>query len=513
MEQSLSYRTIKNSAYSFLSFIWPLLLSFISIPIIIKGLGVERYGFFILLNASLTFFGLLDFGFGYTFFKKLSEHPKKRDSEELIKLFSSALFLYFVIGLFSLLILILIPDFFIKLFKISNNFQSSFFWFFLVLGCSFLVKMLTVPLQQIPHALQRLDISSKIALVSVTFIQLGSIMVVLLGYGILSLLIIQLLAAIFVFISHTFFWFRLAPFLKFKFSFSVKIFKDMFKDGVLIFIQNTMSSILSQLDKIILGSFWGPSFVTYYSAAQTLPEKINLLSFSLSSCFSPVFSFLGIKENIEHARNIFRRSIRFMTFISGGLVVVVITFGYKFIEFWLGKIFADEVSIALIFLAFTYFFMSINTICGQFLSGNKKLGFLSGSSVILAVVNILLIVILIPLYKINGAALAYLLSTFLIPFFLLMIERKYLEGKYKEILKYYLKHFSKIILVGFLSYVLAIFLLSMISSLLLVIVFSIFTFVFYVLLYKLFGFLEVEDVAVLKNFFDVFVLKFKGIKK
>ncbi|MFH1946883.1 MAG: oligosaccharide flippase family protein [Candidatus Magasanikbacteria bacterium] len=513
MEQTLSYRTIKNSAYSFLSFIWPLLLSFVSIPIIIKGLGVERYGFFILLNASLTFFGLLDFGFGYTFFKRLSEHPEKRNLEELTKLFSSSLFLYLFIGLFSLLVLVLIPDFFIDLFKIPNNFQSSFLWFFLVLGCSFLVKMLTVPLQQIPHALQRLDISSKIALVSVTFIQLGSIIVVLLGYGILSLLIIQLLAAIFVFICHTFFWFRLARFLKFKFSFSVKIFKDMFKDGVLIFIQNTMSSILSQLDKIILGLFWGPSIVTYYSSAQTLPEKINLLSFSLSSCFSPVFSYLGIKENMEHARNIFRRSIRFMTFISGGLVVVVITFGYKFIEFWLGKNFADQASVALIFLAFTYFFMSINTICGQFLSGNKKLGFLSGSSVLLAVMNVLLVLILIPLYKINGAALAYLLSTFLIPFFLLIIEHRYLGGKYREIVKYYFKHFFKIFLIGFLSYILATLLLPMVNDLLLVIVFSGFTFMFYVLLFKLFGFLETEDVVVLKNFFGAFVLKFKGMKK
>jgi O-antigen/teichoic acid export membrane protein len=511
MTDTLTHRTIKNTVYSILGFVWPLILSFVATPIIVRGLGSSRFGFFALLNSTVSLFALLDFGISYTFTKKLSENRQEHNSKELSDIFSTTIILYSILGIFVLLVLLVLPDAFKYLFKIPEGYLSSYTLAFFIVGLVFLIKMISIPLALIPYSLQRLDIPTKISFVSNTILQIGSIVAIKTGHGIMSLLIVQLFSAIFLLITFYFLWKKMAPDLKFSFVFKKSVVKVIGKQGFWVFLSGTMGNILAQFDKFVLGAIWGPVAVGYYSTAQMLPEKISATAFSLSHGFFPVFSEASSKaEGSQRLKIIFRRTLRIITTITAGLTVLVLIFGYLFINYWISKDFADHTLYAVQFLALTYFLLAFNSFFNSFLSGLNALKFLALSALITAGVDVVFMFLLIPKYGINGAAFAYLLSGIPILFILFYIEQKYLSSTKADILNFYGKVFFQVLVVSGLVYLLAkIFILPFVSSLFLLMLFGAVVFALYLLLIWLFGFYAPEDFVIVKTYFHRFINIFK----
>ncbi len=511
MSDTLTHRTIKNSIYSIVGFVWPLLLSFVATPIIIHGLGSAKFGFFSLLNTMLGVFGLLDFGISYTLVKKLSEN--RESPGEALAIFSSTFILYAVLGVVVLFLFMLLPGVFRNWFKIPEGYISSFGLAFLILGLVFLINMLIVPLSQIPYALQRTDITVKISLTSITLQQLASIIAIKMGYGILALLVIQLASVAFLLLCFFFSWRRLVPDLKIKFAISRDSMGVIGKQGFWVFVNNVMGNILGQMDKFVVSAFWGPAAVGYYATAQMAPEKIYSTSFSLSHLFFPIFSEAASKQQagVDRVKFIFRRAMNIIPVITFGLTVVVLAYGYQLIRFWVSKDFADHDAWAIILLAITYFLLSFGSFFNAFLSGVKALKFLAVSSVITAMTDVVFMFIFIPKHSINGASLAYLISGLPVVAYLYFIERRYFHSGRSEIVSFYGKLLTKVILVGGIIYLIAAAILRhFVTNLFFVMLIGGTTFLLYIFVYWLLGFAGEDDISVVKRYIGIIFRRLTG---
>ncbi len=516
MADSLTHRTVKNSVYSLIGFTWPLLLSFVATPIIVRGLGVSRFGFFTLLNTMLMLFGLLDFGISYTLTKRLSENREQPGGRELSEIFSSSLILYAILGAASMFLLMLLPDAFRHLFKIPEGFISSYGLAFFILGAVFLMKMLVIPLSQIPYALQRQDITTNISLINNGLLQLGSIYVIKTGHGVLGLLVVQLISAAFLLLSLYLVWHRLAPNLKFIFTLPKETVKTIGRQGAWVFLSNTMGNILAQLDKFVLGAILGPTTVGYYGNSQLIPEKISATSFSLSYIFFPIFSEASVnqQEGENRVKVIFRRSLGLIPIVTAALAVLVLVYGYQLMHFWINKDVADHTALAVPLLTITYFLLSFGHFFHAFLSGLKELRLLALSFMVVAGVDVVFMFILIPHYAVNGAAFAYLLSSLPVLPFIYYIERRYFKSARGDILAFYGKLFAKIFLVGSITFLVSWFALRpFVNNLPLAMLLGALSFVFYFLVYWRFGFFAREDEALFKVYLARFLvfLKLKAL--
>ncbi|MFH1292374.1 MAG: oligosaccharide flippase family protein [bacterium] len=500
---NLANRTIKNSVYSFSGFVWMLLLSFIAMPIVIKGLGSEKYGFFVLLNSILSVFGLLDLGMGYPFFKKLSENPENPDYKALTPIFSLTFWFYTAVGLFCLLILLLIRGFLPNILNSADGFVYSYTWMFLMVGLTFFLKMIAMPLQQMLPALQRIDLSTKISLINITLIQIGSIVVVSMGYGITSLVLIQLSSAFLLFSIYFILWKKLLPGIKLKLYFSFKRFRSMLKDGFMVFISNFMSNILAQFDKFVLSFFWGPSSVSYYSSGQMITDKIHSTSFSLSTVFTPVFSNIDHLKQGDRQIKIFRRAIRFISFITFGLTITIFLYGNSFIKYWINEDFAINTVFALKILAFTYFMLSLFGFIYAFLIGIKRLKFVVFATTLNALLNVTFIFILIPRFSLNGAAVAYLLSTIPVFYYLYYIEHNIFQIKKKMVIfRFYSVLLLKLFTAGAITYIISsTVLFAYANALWKVVLIGGFTLGLYFVIFYICRFFDKEDWNLLKDYF------------
>ncbi|MEI7498645.1 MAG: oligosaccharide flippase family protein [Candidatus Falkowbacteria bacterium] len=500
---NLSYKTINNLFYSVFGFLWPLVLTFFTLPILIHALGTEKYGYYILVNVGIAFFSLLDIGFSYRFIKKLSEIVTISAENELKinTLFSTTFWAYAFLGSMIFVLLLVLPTLYRPILDVPSGYIENKQFFILCLSLNFFVKMLTNLVSQIPYAVQRSDVTVKIAVVSSTLVQILSIIAVISGMGITGLVVVQLFSSILVFVAYISMSRKILPNLRLLRIFSFSDFKKILKDGVWVFIANGTGNILSQLDKFVVGLFCGTSGVTYYSSAQMVPEKINSTAFSLSLVLFPVFSQVSATRDIITARAIFRRGLSLIAFISAGLAMLVLIYNYQIYYYWLGKEIADNSYVAVNFLAVTYLLIAFTGFCDLFLNGWGKIkstALISGS---MAFLNVVFMFILIPRFNVAGAAMAYFVSVLPAVFIVLFIEKKYFKSVTMEVFKYYFSLALRLLLVVLTVSAASLLFKPLITNLLLVMIFGCISIVMYFSLYWFGGFFNEEDITLFKNFF------------
>ena len=319
----------------------------------------------------------------------------------------------------------------------------------------------------------------------------------------MSLVILQALSSMFLFVAYVYIWKKLLPDLKFVLFFSPSIFKGLMKDGFWVSVSNIMNNILTQFDKFVMSAFWGPVYVSYYASAQMIPEKIQATSFSLSTSLFPVFSNISFLQDSEKIKNIFHRYIKIILLISASLATLVFVYGYWLLKYWLGQEFADNATIPMYILTVTYFLFSINVFMHFYLSGTRRLKFIAISTMSMAILNIVSMFLLVPSYKAVGASIAYLIGVLPIPFILFYVERKMLGFSTKKIIHFYTTNISKIVFVAIIIYLLSSLILTpYITNLFSVIILGGVSIVAFFGLFRLFGFFERDELELFKTFFN-----------
>ena len=149
-------------------------------------------------------------------------------------------------------------------------------------------------------------------------------------------------------------------------------------------------------------------------------------------------------------KNLYIRSMRLITVISAAFTITFIVFAYPMLEFWISEDVANKGSDVLIVLAITSFVLAITGPLSNFLLGMGKLKLLSITSVLTAILNIILLFILIPKFGILGAAWAYLLALIPYIYLLYVTEYSYLELTFRK--AHYLKLIKGLLVTSFVIY-------------------------------------------------------------
>ncbi|EKD85767.1 MAG: hypothetical protein ACD_37C00628G0001 [uncultured bacterium] len=171
-------------------------------------------------------------------------------------------------------------------------------------------------------------------------------------------------------------------------------------------------------------------------------------------------------------------------------------------QYWLDESFALNAASVLTILAVTYFFVSLYTQLQNFLLGLGRTKFLAISSFIMAVINIVLLLILLPRYGIVGAAWAYLISLLPVIYMMYYLEKNILKltGQAKYNLLFYLK----LLITGTIFYLIILWAINpFIIGFKSLLLFGSFSVLMYLFLYYILGFYEEEDIVLVRNYFKV----------
>lgn len=190
------------------------------------------------------------------------------------------------------------------------------------------------------------------------------------------------------------------------FSIPKQIYKDMLKFSVPM-IPNSVSWWLSNsASKYILLYFATTSAVGLYSVAYKIPSILSIVVTIFISAFQiSIFENFGKDETKVFFKNIYDGFFSINVAVASLLIVVskyaaLFLYQKEFFSAW-------KVSCIIIF---AYIFHSLSALIGTIYSAAKKTRFLFTSTCIGAGINVVLSILLIPKFNIEGAAIALVVS-------------------------------------------------------------------------------------------------------
>lgn len=371
------------------------ILPLITLPYLVRVLGVEYFGLLAFATAMIAYFSIItDYGFNLTATREISIN--RDNKEKVVEIFSSILTLKFILMIISFALLFIIVFSFQKF---SKDWSIYFLTFGTVVGQVLFSVWFFQGMERMKY-ITYLNILAKVIFTVAVFIfvkthndyyivpiltSLGMVIA-----GILSLIIIK---------KEFNVYFKLQD---------INTLKYHLKEANYIFVSNISVSMYTLTTTVFLGIFTNNIIVGYYAIADKLISAIKNLIAPLSQTLYPYISNVAIKSKDEVIRIIKKLSLYLITtsfFLT--LFLVIYTDDILFI------IFGDKsIHSIVIFriLAIIPFLVVVDTLFGTLImlvfKRNKEY---SKIITVAGIINLILALLLIPLYQGIGAAISVLI--------------------------------------------------------------------------------------------------------
>ncbi len=387
----------KNSLLTFLTEISVFILGLGSLIIISRILGPEGKGIYsliILIPGLMMVFS----NFGIDAANIYFVGKKKYKIENVV---SNSLVLAIVLGIILILIFLGVSQFdFFQKFVVSNK---------IPLFCLWLV-VLIIPISLLSNFFRSI-LWGKGEIMNCNKIRIIESLVSLFGVIFLLLLLKQgVFGAVFSYVSAILLAALTAVFFLKKadsihFSFNRDLLKDSFFYGGKVYLANALSFLNYRLDMILIAAFLTPAAVGLYSIAVSIAEKLFIISGVLASVLFAKISSISDVEANSFTPKVVRHT--FFIMILGSLLLAF--FIAPLIKILFGSAFLPSVRPLIILLPGIIAF-GVGGVISSDLAGRGKPQFAIYAAFVCLIVNVILNILLIPKWGIEGAAFASTVS-------------------------------------------------------------------------------------------------------
>ncbi|WML92021.1 oligosaccharide flippase family protein [Thiothrix lacustris] len=415
----------RNIAFSGLGYILPLLASLATIPLMIKYMGEDTYGLYIICISLIGFMTFVDLGIGQSIVKYVSQYEATGESVKIKPILDIALMMYVVLGVS---IAALVAFFSLSLGKLIYNddaLKTVMAGHALsITALAFLLSYINQFFLNVFKAYHRFDIPAVIQNSANIAGIVSATILLLLGYDLLVILWGYVIIQVIALTAGYHFCKKILPQgVGLGLSFDSHIFAEMLSFSIYTFVSNFLGGVVSRLDKFIIGAILGTEAVTYYQIPYTIAQMANGIIQVLSQITFPRFSELSSLNDTVGRLALYKYSMLLVFIASMGINVALISAGGAFLELWISPEFSLKSTLTLQIIAFYFFFQS-NTVVAYWAlqgSGNAKVTALS--SFMGTVAYLVGIYFLTQYYGYNGAAMSLFLLLTPMPYFYLWVER------------------------------------------------------------------------------------------
>jgi len=372
------------------------LLPLITLPYLVRVLGVAKYGLIVFAQAFIGYFQILtDYGFNLSATREISIN---RDNKEKVsEIFSAVMVIKFCLLLISLLLMSAIVYSFPK-------FRQDWLLYYLTFGM--VLGQVLFPV----WFFQGMERMKYITFLNIVAKSIFTVAIFLFVKTASDYLYVPLLSSLgFIVAGILSFWIVFKDFgIQFEIP-SLKNLKYQLVEGWYVFTSMVAISLYTTSNAFILGLFTNNTIVGYYSAAERIIRAI--LGF-LGPISQTIYPYLSKLMNVSKEVGI--SFIRKLTVLIGSLGFVVSLIIFIFADLIVKVILGTQYTqstIVLRILAFLPFIVGLSNVFGiqTMLTLNYKEPFFK---ILLAAgtVNMVLAIITVPILKHVGTSLSFLLT-------------------------------------------------------------------------------------------------------
>jgi len=401
----------KGTTYLFVAVVINYFIGFFFRVFIAQTLGAEALGIVALMLMFIGIFGIIfNLGLSGAVTKYIASFLAKKKEVDI--LYSTGLKMVFVLTLTGSVVLFMISEY-----LAVGVFKSPFAVFpFQLTSIALFFQAIQTFFKSCSSGYQRLG---NIAITDV--FERGSnlvivILLVYLGFGIMGPVYSILLSFVIALLVS---WVLFRHIAKLSLSgFDSNIARMLFKFGIPMAVAGGAAMVFSWADSFIIGVFLDVENVGFYSAAVSLYIFLGGIVGALATALFPAFSTIEAVRDKKMMREVINRSLKYTIYLILPASFGLFMLSGPTIRILFGGDFYSAV-LPLQILVFGSLFLAVSRICYSFIAGTGDPASYTRYMIFSGIINIILNVILIPLYGLVGAAIATTISLFIL--FLLTI--------------------------------------------------------------------------------------------
>lgn len=412
----------RNVAFSGLGYLLPILVSLATIPMMLRFMGADIYGLYIICVSLIGFIAFADLGVGQAVIKYISQYEATGERAKVKPFLEVARTFYVVLGLLIAALLAVFSNElggWLRQGKPDSQVDVALAGQALAItALAFLFGYLNQFYLNVFRAYHRFDIPAVIHNAANVVGILQAVVLLLLGHGLLAILwgyvAVQAIALLsgYLLARHL-----LSIGGGLRFSLGYQVLKEILGFSSYTFVSNFLGGVVFRLDKLFIGVLLGTEAVAYYQIPHTIAQMANGVIQVLSQITFPRFSELSSLQQQEQRLVLYKQAL-LLVFIVGAVINLgLISAGGAFLSIWISPEFAERSTLTLQIVALYSFFQSNTMIPYWVLQGEGKAKVAALSSLVGTVCYFIGLYLLTPVYGYNGAALSLFLLLLPLPYF------------------------------------------------------------------------------------------------
>ncbi len=381
------------------------ILPLITLPYLVRVLGVEKYGLLAFAGATVAYFNVLvDYGFNLTATREISIH--REDKDKIVEIFSSVM---------SIKTILMILSFFLLCILVFSFEKFSRYWEVYLLAFGSVVGQVLFPvwffqgMEKMKYITYLNILSKSIFTVAIfIFVQKQS-----------DFYMVPLLTSVGAIVAGVISLYIIKKDFEIRFYFqSLKTLKYYFVDGWHIFIANFAGNFYRDFNTLVLGFLTNNLFVGYYSIAEKIIKIVQMLQNIVGNVLFPYFSN-KLKTNKKFFFD-FNKKYNFSIYFIYIVVVISIFILSPYIVYLLKGSYEKNIILDLKIMSIVILIGGLNYyfgVLGLVTMGYKKE--FSKAIIYTGIFNVIVSIMLVYLYKDMGASFSLVLSEIVLLIFIL----------------------------------------------------------------------------------------------
>lgn len=396
----------KNTGWLLSNRFYGMAVGFFVTIIITRYLGPENFG---TLNYAISFVGLFGFvaslGLDQVLYRDLIKHPEKEGV-----LIGTSLVLRLVASTVAIMMVLIAALF------VENT--SFIFFLMIIISSSYIFQSFSI-INYTFQARVQSHLPSIASFIVITILALAKLAVVYYGKGIYYFAGIYTLEPLLYGIIFLVFYKRYIGSIS-SWKFDPVVAKEILIESSPLLLSSVFISIYSRIDQVLLKHLIDVKAVGIYDAAVRLSEVWYFIPAILISSLFPAIVNIREYSMKMYARRIFSLT-GLLLFLSVTAGLVISLFSYFILSIVYGQEFVTGYKVLQLYV-WSGIGISLGSIINQYLITEKLVRVTLYLSIIGMVINVILNLILIPRYGINGSAFATLVSYIVGPLCVLLFR-------------------------------------------------------------------------------------------
>lgn len=395
-----------GSIMTYINLIISTIIPLLYTPIMLRILGQAEYGLYSLSNSVISYLSLLNFGFGTAIIRFISKFRVEGNHEKIEGVTGLILSIYGIIAIIVCVIgfsLTKGTGLFFGTGLTTNEIQRLKV-LMIIMTISTALSFPVSILSSVSVAYEKYIFRKMVDMVATIAAPILNLVVLFMGYASVGLAMIGLMTQIIY--GVIFIWYckqKLNVVPRFK-NMPFYMIKEILGFSIYIFASSIIDMLYWATDKVLIGAMLGTVAVAVYNIGGTFTAMLQNMSSAISGVFGTRVNIMVFENQaIEKLSELLIRIGRLQYYVVSLILSGYIVFGQIFINIWAGKDYSQAYMIGLLTML-PLAVPLIQNIAFTVITAQNKLKFRTIVYAIIAILNVIGTIVVMPKFGIIGAA-------------------------------------------------------------------------------------------------------------